>query len=443
MKKLFCIMLIFALLLTLCACSAQPGAAATPAQVVLPSAAPEGENIPQFSVIPQETFAAAPDIPESIGITLNEADGVAYSRGQVLFPDGADEQSAVFSLDYSLPTFAESFAGAAAANAAIEEYKEEITARAAEEYLPFADGDSAAYARITSSTARVGDKINVLISEAVSFGEDNEETSLYAIVLDQNGQRLSLAAAAAVYEAEPLAAQQIFNQIGSAPEAYNVYGDITVNDIAAAVDIYSGFYAADNGYGIIIPAGAIAPEEQGPLIFVISAAAFYPACVGDVITAAEYARLYPALNALSAACALDYSDFAADSPAPYAASAFMTRIMTSGKEGTAFVAVDKAEYEQTYAAYFGTAVPQSIYDAQGDGTYADAQSIMIPVYPHAEHIFRIDDAAADGDTITFYGMICSGTPGTADVHELTAASISVARQQNSACGFLLIELQLR
>ena len=220
------------------------------------------------------------------------------------------------------------------------------------------------------------------------------------------------------------------------------YGDVTVDTIALAIDIYSGFFAAEQGYGVIIPAGAIAAEEQGALSFIIPKDAFYPECVGETITAAEYERLRGPLNDLAAACALDYSDFDSSSPAPYVASAFMNRLLTRGTEDTRSVAVNREEYERAYYSYFASAVPESVY-SDGDGTYAEGGSVMLPVYPHADYVFRIDDAAAEGDNITVYGMICSGTPGTAEAYELTYASALLTRDNSAACGFVLVNMQLR
>lgn len=261
------------------------------------------------------------------------------------------------------------------------------------------------------------------------------------MVLDAFGERLSLASAAMVYEAEPLAAQQIFNMIEASPSAA-AYGDVTVDTIALAIDIYSGFFAAEQGYGVIIPAGTIAAEEQGALSFIIPKDAFYPECVGETITAAEYERLRGPLNDLAAACALDYSDFDSSSPAPYVASTFMTRLLTRGTEDTRSVAVNREEYERAYYSYFASAVPESVY-SDGDGTYAEGGSVMLPVYPHADYVFRIDDAAEEGDNVTVYGMICSGTPGTAEAYELTYASALLTRDNSAACGFVLVNMQLR
>lgn len=436
MKRFVCMFIIAALGLALCACTHTPASVPTPAPAESPAA-------PQFSLIPaspapQESGSMA-DIFAHGGTELGEADGVTYYEERVFYPEGADEASALFTLEYTLPVFGGGFIGADNANAEVAEYKDELLTRAAEEYLPYADGEGAAYARVASRVTRAGGLTNIFLSEAAVFGD--ADTKLSAIVLDAFGERLSLASAAMVYEAEPLAAQQIFNMIEASPSSAT-YGDVTVDTIALAIDIYSGFFAAEQGYGVIIPAGAIAAEEQGTLSFIIPKDAFYPECVGETITAAEYERLRGPLNDLAAACALDYSDFDSSSPAPYVASAFMNRLLTRGTEDTRSVAVNREEYERAYYSYFASTVPESVY-SDGDGTYAEGGSVMLPVYPHADYVFRIDDAAAEGDNITVYGMICSGTPGTAEAYELTYASALLTRDNSAACGFVLVNMQLR
>lgn len=439
MKRFVCMFIIAALGLALCACTHTPASVPTPAPAESPAA-------PQFSLIPatpapQESGSMADIFAHGGGTELGEADGVTYSEERVLYPEGADEASALFTLEYTLPVFGGGFIGADNANAEVAEYKDELLTRAAEEYLPYADGEGAAYARVISRVTRADGLTNIFLSETAVFGDADADTKLGAMVLDAFGERLSLASAAMVYEAEPLAAQQIFNMIEASPSAAT-YGDVTVDTIALAIDIYSGFFAAEQGYGVIIPAGTIAAEEQGALSFIIPKDAFYPECVGETITAAEYERLRGPLNDLAAACALDYSDFDSSSPAPYVASAFMTRLLTRGTEDIRSVAVNREEYERAYYSYFASAVPESVY-SDGDGTYAEGGSVMLPVYPHADYVFRIDDAAAEGDNVTVYGMICSGTPGTAEAYELTYASALLTRDNSAACGFVLVNMQLR
>lgn len=441
MKRFVCMFIIAALGLALCACTHTPASVPTPA----PTEPDSSPAAPQFSLIPATPAPQGAEITANIfadgGTELGEADGVTYSEERVFYPEGADEVSALFTLEYTLPVFGGGFIGADNANAKVAEYKDELLTRAAEEYLPYADGEGAAYARVTSRVTRAGGLTNIFLSETAVFGDADADTRLSAIVLDAFGERLSLASAAMVYEAEPLAAQQIFNMIESSPSAA-AYGDVTVDTIALTIDIYSGFFAAEQGYGVMIPAGTIAAEEQGALSFIIPKDAFYPECVGETITAAEYERLRGPLNDLAAACALDYSDFDSSSPAPYVASTFMTRLLTRGTEDTRSVAVNREDYERAYYSYFASAVPESVY-SDGDGTYAEGGSVMLPVYPHADYVFRIDDAAEEGDNVTVYGMICSGTPGTAEAYELTYASALLTRDNSAACGFVLINMQLR
>lgn len=442
MKRFVCIFIAAALCIMLGACadSSVSGDTFTPVQPYSPPAAPQFSLIPQTPAPARENITAG--IPEHGGVPLGSADGVSYYEGCVFYPEGADEKTALFTLRYTLPEFGEGFIGAQGANAAVEEYREELLTRAAEEYLPYADGAASAYASIDASVARADGMTNIFISEAATFGDADADARLSVIVLDAEGERLSLASAAMVYEAEPLAAQQIFNMLEAPSAPAATYGDVTVDGIALAMDIYSGFFAAEGGYGIIIGAGKIADEEQGALSFIIPKAAFYPPCVGDAVTAAEYERLRGPLNNLAAACALDYADFDASRPAPYVASAFMTRVLTTGAEDTRFVAVSRDEYGRVYGSYFASPVPEGIY-TDGDGTYTDGESVMLPVYPHADYVFRIDDAAAEGDSITLYGMICSGTPGTADAYELTYASAKLLKSDGAACGFVLVNMQLR
>lgn len=444
MKKYVCIVLISAFIFALGACNAPVSDTPEPESVQSVSSSSEPSptitvDSPSVGADSNEPLDAAA-FPSS-GTNMSEADGCSYCEETVYFPEDATNDNALFTLHCTLPTFSNELMCASGTNAAVDEYKDELITRIAEEYLPFVDGEAGVFT-VSSFVTRSNEYINIFFAESVSFGGAEEEASLYITVLDESGERLSLASAAAVYEAEPLAAQQIFNQIQSDNDTVAVYGDITVDDISRSIDIYSLFYAAEGGFGIVMSAGSIAPEEEGLLTFIIPSDAFYPACVGDIITSDEYSRLIEPLNILAAACALDYSDFDAANPSPYIVSSFMNRIITSGTEHTAYTAISRSDYEQIYYSYFASSVPDGVY-TDGDGTYADNDSVMLPIYPHADYIFRIDDAAASGDEVTFYGMICFGTPGTADAHELTAASVSVVRSEASACGFIFNSLRLR
>lgn len=435
MKKCF-LAFILSFGLLLCACADTNSPALTPEPVdETESPAPESVATPDA----EQGNERIANLPEGSGSELSESDGVSYTSETVFYPEGADESTALFTLSCELPTFSDPYPNADEANAEISEYKDELLTRVSEEYLPYADGESAAGATVTSSVKSANGYTNVFLLESVMFGEDNTENTLGVLVLDENGERLSLASAAMVYDASAIAAQQIFNL--SETEGSVTYGDITVDSIESALDIYSLFFAADSGYGVIFPAGTIAPEEDGMLSYIIPKDAFYPECVGETITAAEYEAIIAPLNALSAACAADFSDFDSANPSPYTVSAFMTRLFTSGNEGTAFVSVDKGEYEETYNEYFASSLPDGIY-TEGDGTYLSENAVMVPVYPHTDYVFVIDSAEENGGTLSISGMICCGTPGTADTYELTSATAELVRAEGTESGFIFSSLSL-
>ena len=155
MKRFVCMFIIAALGLALCACTHTPASVPTPA----PAEPYSSPAAPQFSLIPatpapQESGSMA-DISGG-GTELGEADGVTYSEERVFYPEGADEVSALFTLEYTLPVFGGGFIGADNANAEVAEYKDELLTRAAEEYLTYADGESAAYALRPALPARAG-----------------------------------------------------------------------------------------------------------------------------------------------------------------------------------------------------------------------------------------------------------------------------------------------
>ena len=105
MKRFVCMFIIAALGLALCACTHTPASVPTPA----PAEPYSSPAAPQFSLIPatpapQESGSMA-DIFAHGGTELGEADGVTYYKERVFYPEGADEASALFTLEYTLPVF--------------------------------------------------------------------------------------------------------------------------------------------------------------------------------------------------------------------------------------------------------------------------------------------------------------------------------------------------
>ena len=445
MNKIYAFLLIFCLALPLAGCDGLVSAPPEVIEDVLPggSAALPPDESPELTLPAEPALGqavAGRELPQTGGTALNEADGVTLREALVYYPEGSTAANAIYSLSYSLPVFGGSFPGAEELNAAVSLYEEELMERVQEERIPFADapqGEPPATS-VAAYAERAGDFVNIFLTELVSFGHGTE-CNQSVMVFDSAGARQSLASYTGVYEPTELAAQQVFNVMDADRGSY--FGDLSMEDISAALDLYSGFFATPEGCGLMVGAGVLAPEEKGPLAFFIPKAAFYPACVGDVITAEEYGALLPALNALVAACAVDYAEFTGSAPGAYTASAFLTRLFTTGEESEYYLAVDKAQYVGLYSDYFTGPLPADLYTA-GDGAYEEGGSVMVPVYPHGAYSLRIDDAVRQDGRVILYGMIQFGVPGTADAGELTSVSVTLAPSDTAPAGYTFESLMM-
>lgn len=375
-------------------------------------------------------------------VLLTEADGVAFVQKTVLYPEDATEANAQFRLEYALPAFGEAFPAAAAMNEQVALYEDELLERVRAERLPYADtaaGGALPYTRVECRIERAGGYINIYLHEFTSFcGE--EEALPRILVIGPDGARASLASATGVYDVEPLAAQQVFNLIDANRGAY--FGDITLEDIPAALDLYAGFFVTGEGYGLAIAPGTLAPEEEGMLVFLIDRAAFYPEAVGSVLLAAEYEALRAPLDALVSACAMDYAGFDASAPNAFVTTSFLTLLLTQGTEDALYAPVPRAQYEEAYASYFSAPLPANWAEA-GDGTWLDGESYMLPVYAHGTWSLRIDQAVRTQTGLVLYGMILYGVPGTASAGELTAATVTLTASGVSPAGYIFESVELR
>ncbi|HWQ58849.1 MAG TPA: hypothetical protein VN540_07480 [Clostridia bacterium] len=414
----------------------QTGGVSDVTQAPFDTAAPEaGETPAQGGVTPMETPADN---------ALTEADGVTIAEKTVLYPEDATEENAQFRLDYALPVFGDAFPANAAMNEQISLYEEELLERVSAERLPYADaagGGTIPYTRVECRAEQAGPYVNVYLYEFTSFGE-GEEMLPRILVLGPDGARESFASVTGIYDVEAVAAQQVFNLIDANRSAY--FGDITLDDIPNALDLYAGFFVTEDGYGLVAAPGTLAPEGDGMLVFLVDRSAFYPDVVGTVISAEEYEAIRGPLDTLVSACGMDYAGFDSSAPGAFIATAFMTLTLTTGAEGALYVPVSKADYEETYLWYFSGALPTDFAQA-GDGTYFDgaAGNYMLPVHPHGIWSFRIDEAVRTDTGLVLYGMILYGVPGTADSGELCAATVTLTASGESPIGFRFAGVEMR
>lgn len=414
---------------------AQTGDTPAPGQTGFPEASPAAEGAtPAMPMTPEGTPAAG---------ALGEADGVSFAGKTVFYPDGAGEADAQFRLDYTLPVFGDAFPAYEAMNAQAALYEEELLERVSAERLPYADaaeGGAVPYTRVECRAEACGDYVNVYLYEFTSFG-GGEELLPRVLVLGPGGARESLYSATGVYGVEAVAAQQVFNLIDANRAAY--YGDVTLDDIPNALDLYNGFFVTEEGFGLVAAPGTLAPEDDGMLVFLVDRAAFYPDAVGTVISAEEYEAIRGPLDTLVSAFGMDYyAGFDSSSPPAFIATAFMTLTLTTGAEDALYVPAARAEYEALYSRFFSGAFPADFAEA-GDGTRLEGDAYMLPVYPHGVWSMRIDEAVRTDTGLVLYGMILYGVPGTSDSGELCAATVTLTSSGASPMGFIFAGVELR
>lgn len=429
--------LIFAFVLSGCGETVSPYRTAENAATADPGAT-ESPDIPVATMTPGGVTPA--DSPAENDLT--EADGVTLENKTVFYPEDATEETAQFRLDYTLPVFGDAFPAFEEMNEQVTLYEEELLERVSTERLPYADtaeGGTLPYTRVECRVEGAGDYVNIYLYEYTSFGGD-EELLPRILVLGPDGSRESLASVTGIYDVESVAAQQVFNLIDANRSAY--YGDITLDDIPAALDLYTGFFVTADGYGLVVAPGVLSPESDGMLVFFIDHTAFYPDVVGTLLSAEEYEAIRGPLDKLIAACGIDYTGFDSSAPPAFIATSFMTLMLTDGTEDMLYVPIERSVYEQTYSWYFLSSFPADFADA-GDGTYLDGENYMLPVHPQGVWSFRIDDAVRTDTGVTLYGMILYGVPGTSDAGELSAATVVLTSNETSPMGYVFSSVEFR
>lgn len=389
-----------------------------------------------------ETPGAEASGAEAPGETPESADIRYGSRtNTVYFPEGAGDADADYILTYTLPVFMPEELNCAALNAALALYEEELTERVRTERLPLADraeGEPAPCTTVEFAASSAAGYWSIRLFETVSYGAERE-TIPFVLVLDAAGSEQSFAAVSGQYEPDALVAQQIYNAIDLDPDAY--FGDVTPEDVRLALDLMNGFAVTQTGYEVFIPAGVLAPEAAGTLTFSIPRAALYPDCVGEAISVSEYETLLPAFEAIAAACVPNYEGFSDGSPSAYAASAFLTHMLTTGNESTAWLDVPAESYEASFAEYFSGAFPMDIPE-WGDGTLLLDGVYRVPVHPRAAYALRVDEAVRTKDSLIVYGMLLYGLPGTEGAGELAALVLTLAPADTAPLGFHFVSAEL-
>lgn len=355
---------------------------------------------------PAET--AAPEQEEAPAIETGE--GYSIISEEMLLPQDVPEEEAVYRLTYQAPQFDNE-----ASDEAVLVYLDELYTRVVSERMPYADPvDSLPYTAVSFEIQKAelpaGIYTNLIFTEEHSFASDAEaELHRHVIVLAPDGSECNLASVSGTYYPENMAAQQVLNVMAYEPGNY--YGDLTIDNLLSVLDLYNGFTVADEGYTLFIPAGAIAPEEQGMIEISFPRRALYPGFVGDIIDEADYEELLPILSAAAAACGPDFTGFSGAPQGELAAA--IVREYLAAKGVSAQTAPDyAAACAEAYKAIFGADSPGDILAVQGS----------VPFYG-----VQWEDAYAEGDAVTMTGQLMSGAPGSGSASPAASAEATVRK----------------
>jgi len=214
--------------------------------------------------------------------------------GQRFFPDGADEQTASFTLRYTLPQFSGESEAVTSVNASFAAMADDLAHAAQEDIVPSAEpstvgssalGTELSY-RITANTA---DYLSVLLTSRQNVGNSEAETwsaVTYALSGVYEGQSLSLSQAMGLEQAEgdaaadtTYASELVYGLVWdiitdqAATLQVDYFPELAQADLRRALNPESDFYLdADGNFVFFIQSGMLAGEVQGILTFPFSSA---------------------------------------------------------------------------------------------------------------------------------------------------------------------------
>ena len=404
----------------------------------LSACAPSEKNI-----VPIDGETPAPDAmqtnqPYQIGEDVYYA--IKLEHTAIYYPDGADEASAEYVLEYTAPVFTGGGSMSSSMNEAVALFIDELMLRVTDERLPFADrveGEPAPKTLVTCVVSESRGYINVIFDESVSFS-GGEELYRRALVLDREGTERGLAYVSGCYEPAPLVAQRIFDIINASPSEY--YTDIELSDIISEIDLFSGYCVMPNGFRVFMPAGAVAPEAKGVVEFEIDSGVLMPPFVGDMISTQAYEELRPILNDLCTACVIRYESFEGAMSA-YAATEFMARRMLGSDYdlGGDYITVPKADFEAVYASLIAEGdfpgIDELAHDMRLDsGAYVISREFLTYVYSIS---FESAELHNDG-TLVLSGSLMYGAPGDASASFVSGVTVTLSPWEDSPCGYRIV-----
>ncbi len=358
-------------------------------------------------------------------------------REMIYYPEGSDVASAEYVLDAQLPYFTDGGEIAASMNDSVAMYREELMERVVSERVPLADrvnGEESPSTLVSCEMEFIGDYLNVGFYEDASYG-DSVEHSLYTIAFNRAGTELSLAALTGVFDPSDLATQQVLNHIAKDESLY--FGDITAENVKAALDLFNGFSLTENGYLLYAAEGTLGKPELGILSFAVEKSAFYPEFVGDIVPAKHYDALQSAVSVMASACAENYLSFSEGSPDALCATGFLSGILAKDNVKT----MTAQEYVDLFSSYFTGAIPLNLSE-EGNGTTLENGVYTIAEPPNATYFVELMEARLEGETLTLSGTLFYGEPGAADASPVGSVGAVFITDVTVEMGYKFVEFAI-
>ena len=368
-----------------------------------------------------------------------EAPPVPYETKHIVryWPEDADYETCDYACIAELPVFTNTHTAGYAMNQAVEGYYELLCERIEAEYMQAAIAQPP-YTEVKCAVEFVGEVTNVVFSENHCY-EAQPETRTYVLMMDGRGNELNLCDVILNYHAEHMAAEQVAGKIKGKPGYYEADADA----IAAMLDINHGAKAAENGCVVYVPAGKLAPYEEGELAFELSSEEMAPGFVKEgAMSLEEYRALTEFLGFVSDGVVVRSQEIENGTLTEYVASSFMGEL--SQGLGIAPEAgrinVPEERFLSLFNECFGTDFPGIDTDAH-DIKYEDG--VYKVRYTQKPYRYNVDmlDAEREGDSLTVTGDLIFGGFGYAATQYVCHVSAKLIKKSASPYGFTLEEFK--
>lgn len=355
------------------------------------------------------------------------------------WPEDADYDSCDYACTVEIPEFKKSYTAGYNMNKAVDAYIENLASRIENGYMKAAEVDPPV-SEVSCEVGYARGFTNVIFTEKHSYTAKPYYSS-YVLMLDENGDEISLCDLFLNYHAEQLIAEKLSEKVCSDPD----YFEALPNDILPLLDIRHGAYVTEDGCCVFIREGALAPEDKGELRFMLGSEDIVPEPVScGAITPKEYRSLIEFLAYVSDALVVRTEQIENGVLSPYAATSFMGELVNSlgyiPEAGR--IELPREEFLSLYRSCFGAEFPGIDAEAHDireneDGSF----SVLAKEKPYRYNIDMLT-AQRKGGELDLTGDLMYGEFGYAFSEFVCHASIRLVPNSDSPYGYTLTDMLL-